>query len=77
MRYFAYPHGKADARSAAAVRAAGFDAAFTGRAQPLRRDDDRYRLGRWEPGALGVDDLLVNLAVRLHRVAPASREGAP
>ena len=77
IRYFAYPHGKTDARSAAAVRAAGFEAAFTGRAQPLRRDDDRYRLGRWEPGALGVDDLLVNLAVRLHRVAPASREGAP
>jgi peptidoglycan/xylan/chitin deacetylase (PgdA/CDA1 family) len=77
IRYFAYPHGKTDARSAAAVRAAGFEAAFTGRAQPLRRNDDRYRLGRWEPGALGVDDLLVNLAVRLHRVAPASRGGAP
>jgi peptidoglycan/xylan/chitin deacetylase (PgdA/CDA1 family) len=77
IRYFAYPHGKTDARSAAAVQAAGFEAAFTGHAQPLRRNDDRYRLGRWEPGALGVDDLLVNLAVRLHRVAPASREGAP
>ena len=31
--------------------------------------DDRYRLGRWEPGPLGVDDLLVKLALRLHRAA--------
>ena len=52
---------------------AGYEAAFTGRAQPLRRSDDRYRLGRWEPGRIGVDDLLVKLAVRLHRAAPASR----
>jgi peptidoglycan/xylan/chitin deacetylase (PgdA/CDA1 family) len=73
VRYFAYPHGKADPRSAAAVRRAGFDAAFTGRPQPVRSGDDRYRLGRWEPGALGVDDLLVNMAVRLHRAAPATK----
>jgi peptidoglycan/xylan/chitin deacetylase (PgdA/CDA1 family) len=76
VRYFAYPHGKADPRSADAVRRAGFEAAFTGRAQPLRRNDDRYQVGRWEPGAVGIDDLLVNLAVRLHRVAPGSREAA-
>jgi peptidoglycan/xylan/chitin deacetylase (PgdA/CDA1 family) len=66
IRYFAYPHGKADARSAAAVRRAGFIAAFTGRRQPVRRTDDRYHLGRWEPGPLGVDDLLAHLGVRLH-----------
>ena len=70
VRYFAYPHGKADERSAAAVRQAGFDAAFTGRAAPVRRGDDRYQLGRWEPGPLGVDDLLIKLAIRLHRDAP-------
>jgi peptidoglycan/xylan/chitin deacetylase (PgdA/CDA1 family) len=76
VRFFAYPHGKADTRTAAAVRRAGFDAAFTGRRQPVRRGDDRYRLGRWEPGPLAVDDLLVELAVRLHIAdspAPASR----
>ncbi len=67
VRYFAYPHGKADARSAIAVRRAGFDAAVTGAARPVRDRDDRYCLGRWEPGPLGVDDLLVNLAIRLHR----------
>ena len=72
VHYFAYPHGKADTRSAAAVRRAGFNAAFTGLPQPVRDGDDGYRLGRWEPGPLGVDDLLVNIAVRLHRVGPAS-----
>jgi peptidoglycan/xylan/chitin deacetylase (PgdA/CDA1 family) len=67
IRYFAYPHGKADTRSAMAVRRAGFSAAFTGRTQPVRGTDDVHRLGRWEPGPLGVDDLLVTMAVRLHR----------
>ncbi len=69
VRYFAYPHGKADALAAAAVHRACFDAAFTGQPAPVRNDDDRYRLGRWEPGPLGVDDLLVKLALRLHRAA--------
>jgi peptidoglycan/xylan/chitin deacetylase (PgdA/CDA1 family) len=71
MRYFAYPHGKADDRSVGAVRRAGFDAAFTGRPEPLRPRGDCHRIGRWEPGPLAVDDLLVKLAVRLHRAAPA------
>lgn len=71
VRYFAYPHGRADARSAGAVRRAGFDAAFTGRPEPLRPGSDRHRLGRWEPGPLGVDELLVKLAVRLHRASPS------
>jgi peptidoglycan/xylan/chitin deacetylase (PgdA/CDA1 family) len=74
VRYFAYPHGKADARSADAVRRAGFDAAFTGRPQPVGHGQERLRLGRWEPGPLGVDDLLVNLAIRLHRAGRPSRE---
>jgi peptidoglycan/xylan/chitin deacetylase (PgdA/CDA1 family) len=75
VRYFAYPHGKADTRSAIAVRRAGFSAAFTGRPQPVREGDDVHRLGRWEPGPLGLDDLLVTLAVRLHRASlpPPSR----
>jgi peptidoglycan/xylan/chitin deacetylase (PgdA/CDA1 family) len=70
VRYFAYPHGKADARCAAAVQAAGFDAGFTGFPHPFRPGDDLLRIGRWEPGSLTVDDLLVSLAVRLHRSAP-------
>jgi peptidoglycan/xylan/chitin deacetylase (PgdA/CDA1 family) len=70
VRHFAYPYGKVDGRIAAAVRRAGFDAAFTGRPEPLRDRNDRYRIGRWEPGRIGVDDLLVELGVRLHRAAP-------
>jgi peptidoglycan/xylan/chitin deacetylase (PgdA/CDA1 family) len=74
IRYFAYPYGKADARSAAAVRHAGFEAAFTGRPEPVRRGVDRFRIGRWDPGAANVDDLLVRLAVRFHRSAPARQD---
>jgi peptidoglycan/xylan/chitin deacetylase (PgdA/CDA1 family) len=69
LKYFAYPHGKGDARSAAAVERAGFKAAFTGAPHAVRRNDDRYRLGRWEPGPLGKEDLLAKVAVRLHRTA--------
>jgi peptidoglycan/xylan/chitin deacetylase (PgdA/CDA1 family) len=74
VRYFAYPHGQADARSAAAVHRAGFDAAFTGRAQPLHQSQNRHLLGRWEPGPLAVDELLVSMAVRLHRAAPIAAQ---
>lgn len=74
VRYFAYPYGRSDARSAAAVAHAGFEAAFTGRPEPVRPRSHGYRLGRWEPGPLGVDALLVKLAVRLHRKAPAGGE---
>ena len=74
VRYFAYPHGKADIRAAAAVRRAGFNAAFTGSPQPVRLGDDRFRVGRWEPGPIDVDDLLARLAVRLHRSAPPRHE---
>jgi len=70
VRYFAYPHGKVDARSAAAVKRARFDAAFTGQARPLRRADDVYRVGRWEPGSIDAGSLLVKLAMRLHTAAP-------
>jgi hypothetical protein len=31
-----------------------------------------YRLGRWEPGPLGVDDLLLTMTVRFHRAASPS-----
>ena len=72
VHYFAYPHGKADMRAAMAVRRAGFSAAFTGRAQPVREGTDLFHLGRWEPGPIGVDDLLLTMAVRFHRAAPPS-----
>jgi peptidoglycan/xylan/chitin deacetylase (PgdA/CDA1 family) len=69
IQLFAYPHGKADPRTAAAVRRADYRAAFTGRPSPVVRGVDPYLLGRWEPGGLGVDDLLVSTAIRLTRGA--------
>jgi len=69
VQYFAYPHGKADGTAAQAVRDSGFAAGFTGRPTPVRAGDDRFRLGRWEPGRIGVDDLLVKLVLRLHGAA--------
>jgi hypothetical protein len=73
VRFFAYPHGKADLRSAGAVRDGGFDAAFTGRPGATSRGNDRYVIGRWEPGPLRVDDLVVKLAIYLHRPRPTYR----
>jgi peptidoglycan/xylan/chitin deacetylase (PgdA/CDA1 family) len=70
LSHFAYPHGKADARTAGKVRDAGYEAAWTGRPQPVHRRDDRYLLGRWEPGRLDVDDFLVGAAIRLTRGSP-------
>jgi peptidoglycan/xylan/chitin deacetylase (PgdA/CDA1 family) len=70
LRLFAYPHGKADERAARHVRSAGYTAAWTGLPRPIGPGDDRYLLGRWEPGALGIDDFLVKAVVRLNRAAP-------
>lgn len=67
LRLFAYPHGKADARCAAAVRSAGYAAAFTGRDVAVRPGDDPHRLGRWEAGAVDVDTLLLRATARLWR----------
>ena len=65
--HFAYPHGKADRRTADKAREAGYEAAWTGHPHAIRRGDDRYLLGRWEPGELDVDDFVVGTAIRLSR----------
>jgi peptidoglycan/xylan/chitin deacetylase (PgdA/CDA1 family) len=67
LSHFAYPHGKADARTARRVRDAGFDAAWTGRPQAMDRRENRYLLGRWEPGAIDLDEFLIGTAIRLTR----------
>jgi peptidoglycan/xylan/chitin deacetylase (PgdA/CDA1 family) len=69
LLHFAYPHGKADRRTADRIRDAGYEAAWTGFPRPMRPRDDQYLLGRWEPGHLDVDDFLVGTAVRLSRGA--------
>ncbi|MDX6677751.1 MAG: hypothetical protein QOE31_1803 [Solirubrobacteraceae bacterium] len=54
-RSLAYPHGKASAREARAARDAGYDAAFTGRAEVLTEHTDAHLVGRLQPdtGTLG------------------------
>lgn len=53
VRLFAYPNGKIgkdfDARHAAMVREAGFDAAFTTAVGAITRSQDRYQLPRSRP----------------------------
>ena len=66
----AYPHGKADARVAAAARTAGYRMAWTGWPRPVRSADDPFLLGRWEPGPLQTDAFVAALAVRVNRAAP-------
>jgi peptidoglycan/xylan/chitin deacetylase (PgdA/CDA1 family) len=67
LLHFAYPHGKADRRTANGIRDAGYEAAWTGSPRPMHPRADPYLLGRWEPGRLAVDDLLVGIAIRLNR----------
>jgi peptidoglycan/xylan/chitin deacetylase (PgdA/CDA1 family) len=64
---FAYPHGKADRRTADKVRESGFAAAWTGRPGPIRPRDHRYLLNRWEPGPVGADRFVTDVTIRLHR----------
>ena len=77
VRFFAYPFGQSDHRCAGAVRQAGFLAAFTGRPAPWQRAVHPYDVGRWEPGVIGVEDLVAKLAVRLHRASPVTRALRP
>jgi peptidoglycan/xylan/chitin deacetylase (PgdA/CDA1 family) len=76
LSLFAYPHGKADRGVAAQVRAAGYTGAWTGAPDAIRPGDDPFLLGRWEPGPVTVEDLVVKVAARLHRSRTPSVAGA-
>jgi peptidoglycan/xylan/chitin deacetylase (PgdA/CDA1 family) len=68
IRMFAYPHGKADRRVAEQVRLAGYDAAWTGRPRPVTTSQNRWLLGRWEPGRSVGRDFAARLAARTNGV---------
>ena len=70
---FAYPHGKADVRTARAVRDAGYRAAVTGRSGPTSRRSNPLLLPRWEPGPLGTDAFLAEIAAKLIRPSLTAR----
>ena len=63
---FAYPHGRVDSRIASHVPKAGYRAALRSGQRPVGPGSDLFLLGRWEPGPLGVRDLIAEAALRLN-----------
>jgi peptidoglycan/xylan/chitin deacetylase (PgdA/CDA1 family) len=59
----AYPHGRADGRVAAAARAAGFIAGFTGFPGPVTPASDPLLLCRVSPSYASVGELAVDVAL--------------
>ena len=68
LRWFAYPHGKTDARTIDFTREAGFSAAWTTQPQAWSSTDDPFRRGRWEPRPGPVDVQLIRLGDIVRRV---------
>jgi peptidoglycan/xylan/chitin deacetylase (PgdA/CDA1 family) len=64
-RTFAYPHGKAGSREAAAARAAGYEAAFTGKPDVVSDRSDPYLLGRLQPDTRTLGRFALQLAQAL------------
>jgi peptidoglycan/xylan/chitin deacetylase (PgdA/CDA1 family) len=58
----AYPHGRADGRVAAAARAAGFGAGFTGVRGPVTPASDPLLLCRLSPSYASIGELAVHVA---------------
>jgi peptidoglycan/xylan/chitin deacetylase (PgdA/CDA1 family) len=72
----AYPHGKADARVAAAARAAGYAAGFTTVRAPATPEGDPLLLGRLEPSFISRGHLALQ-TVRLLLQARSERRRQP
>jgi len=68
-----YPHGKADARVAAAARESGFRYGFTSRPEAVTSDSDPLLLGRVEPSFRSSGHLALQLAGCLLRAARGGR----
>jgi peptidoglycan/xylan/chitin deacetylase (PgdA/CDA1 family) len=71
--FLAYPHGKADQRTARLVESAGYRAGFTGVPIPIRGGSNRFLLGRWEPGDVDEETFARGLVLRLLRSAEIPR----
>lgn len=76
LRTISYPHGLADARVAAAARAAGFEAGFTGLPAAVTSGSDPHLLGRVSPSYASVGELAFDVAWTLCRAAFSGREPA-
>jgi peptidoglycan/xylan/chitin deacetylase (PgdA/CDA1 family) len=64
---FAYPHGHADDRVAAAVSAGGYRSAWTTSKRVAARGEDPMRLGRWDLGHRDLDAFRAALLLGLAR----------
>jgi peptidoglycan/xylan/chitin deacetylase (PgdA/CDA1 family) len=65
LRTIAYPHGRADARVAAAARAAGYRTGFTTAAAPVAPASDPLLLGRVEASFRSVGETAARIAAVL------------
>jgi peptidoglycan/xylan/chitin deacetylase (PgdA/CDA1 family) len=70
LAVLAYPHGRADAVTAADARAVGYESAWTGAGRAVARRSDRWHLGRWEAGAIKANVLRARALARLLRPVP-------
>lgn len=73
LRTISYPHGLANARVAAAARAAGFEAGFTGLPGAVTSGSDPLLLGRLSPSYASVGELAFDVAWTLCRAAFSGR----
>ena len=71
LAVLAYPHGRADAATAADARAAGYASAWTGAGSAVGGASDRWRLARWEAGPVDPRTLRARAVGRLLRSASA------
>jgi peptidoglycan/xylan/chitin deacetylase (PgdA/CDA1 family) len=69
LTVISYPHGRADVRVAAAARAAGFTAGFTGYQEVVRPDSEPLLLGRLSPSYRSVGEFAFDLAWALWQSA--------
>ena len=73
LRTISYPHGLADARVAAAARAAGFEAGFTGVPAAVTNGSDPLLLGRVSPSYASLGELAFDVAWTVCRAAFSGR----